>query len=63
MSRVPFSEFSEFELLVLISALECYINDMPETTYILDSCTTLLDEMIYSYNARLHLQDKNMIRR
>lgn len=53
MSRIPFSEFTESELRIFISALEHYTKDMHKSAYIYDICDSLLGEMKFNLESRI----------
>jgi len=53
MSRIPFSEFTESELRIVIISLEHYVKDMPEEAKIYDTCMSLLGEMKFNLKSRL----------
>lgn len=52
MARIPFSEFTEVEELIIIAALEQYISNMDETANNRDICVNLIGEMVFHLRSR-----------
>lgn len=53
MARIPFSEFTEAEERVIISALQKYIDGMDKSARIYDTCINLIGEMTYHLRSRM----------
>lgn len=53
MARIPFSEFTEVEERIIISALQKYINGMDKSARIYDTCINLVGEMVYHLRSRM----------